>query len=43
MRDYVHVVDVAQVSLEAVNAQANDKIRGWHALNVGTGTATSAQ
>jgi hypothetical protein len=37
------VVDVAQGTLEAVNAQTKDGFRGWHAINIGTGVATSAQ
>lgn len=41
IRDYIHVVDVAEAHLAAVNKI--DKLIGFHSINIGSGKATSVK
>ncbi len=39
VRDYIHVLDLAEGHLAAINFLTNEK--GWHAINLGTGCGSS--
>jgi UDP-glucose 4-epimerase len=40
VRDYIHVMDLAEGHLAAINYLASDNL-GWHAINLGTGQGRS--
>jgi UDP-glucose 4-epimerase len=40
IRDYIHVLDLAEGHLAAINYLADNHL-GWHAINLGTGTGSS--
>lgn len=41
VRDYIHVTDLADGHLAALNFLGRDDAAGWHAFNLGTGTGHS--